>query len=127
MSVREVHAIVGRNLAYTSVMTVLSNLYHKGFLTRTVDGRAYRYAPVRSRESYSAELMSDALAASHNPHATLMHLVEHLSPEQTQVLGEILRQQAGAGSTSPTAQDDQKRDHLSRRDAAPGKRDSDRG
>ena len=41
-----------RDLAYTTVMTVLDNLHRKGWLTRELDGRAYRYRPVASRQEY---------------------------------------------------------------------------
>src|SRR6266702_368578 len=49
-----------RALAYTTVMTVMENLYRKGWLRRERDGRAWRYEPTRSRSSYTAALMSDA-------------------------------------------------------------------
>ena len=35
-----------REIAYTTVMTVLDNLHKKGWLRRELDGRAYRYEPV---------------------------------------------------------------------------------
>src|SRR5580693_8383895 len=53
-----------RALAYTTVMTVMQNLYRKGWLRRERDGRAWRYEPTGSRSSYTAALMSDALATS---------------------------------------------------------------
>jgi predicted transcriptional regulator len=91
VSVREVLACLGRDdLAYTTVMSTLSNLYGKGLLDRHIDGRAYRYTPRESRESYSASLMSDALSASHDPEATLLRLVDHLTPEQAQALRTVL-------------------------------------
>jgi predicted transcriptional regulator len=34
-----------RNLAYTTVMTMMNRLYHKGFLTRTLQSRAHVYEP----------------------------------------------------------------------------------
>ena len=46
-----------REIAYTTVMTVLDNLHKKGWLRRQLDGRAYRYEPVSSGDEYSAELM----------------------------------------------------------------------
>ena len=39
-----------RDLAYTTVMTVLSRLVDKGFLKRQKQGRAYVYRPLVSRE-----------------------------------------------------------------------------
>jgi hypothetical protein len=35
----------GRQIAYTTVMTVMDNLYRKGWLRRHRDGRAWRYEP----------------------------------------------------------------------------------
>ena len=34
-----------RKLAYTTVMTIMDRLYHKGFLTRTLQSRAHYYEP----------------------------------------------------------------------------------
>jgi predicted transcriptional regulator len=91
MSVREVQRCLGGNeLAYTTVMSTLATLYRKGLLTREADGRAYRYAPVQSREAYSAELISDVLLASHDPEATLLRLLGALTPEQARALRSAL-------------------------------------
>jgi predicted transcriptional regulator len=38
-----------RPLAYTTVMTVMENLYRKGWLRRHRGGRAWRYEPTGSR------------------------------------------------------------------------------
>ena len=61
--VREVLDLLPARPAYTTVMTVMDNLHRKGWLTRERDGRAYRYAPVSSRQEYNAELMREVLAA----------------------------------------------------------------
>jgi predicted transcriptional regulator len=53
-----------RQLAYTTVMTVMENLHRKGWLRRERDGRAWRYEPTGSRSSYTAELMNEALGTS---------------------------------------------------------------
>ena len=34
-----------RNLAYTTVMTIMDRLYHKGFLSRTLHSRTHYYEP----------------------------------------------------------------------------------
>jgi predicted transcriptional regulator len=36
----------GRNLAYTTVMTIMDRLYHKGVLNRTLHSRTHYYEPV---------------------------------------------------------------------------------
>jgi predicted transcriptional regulator len=63
-SVREVHAslVRDRDLAYTTVMTVLDRLAKKGLVVRERDGRAYRYAAAQTREDLVAEVMHTALA-----------------------------------------------------------------
>ncbi len=62
---REVHArLGGRDLAYTTVMTVLDRLVAKDLVVRERDGRAFRYAPRLSRAAMTAELMREALEAT---------------------------------------------------------------
>ncbi|CUR60240.1 Transcriptional regulator blaI [metagenome] len=62
---REVHDRLadrgGRELAYTTVMTVLDRLARKDVVVREREGRAFRYAPLRSRAAMTAELMREAL------------------------------------------------------------------
>ncbi len=75
-----------RPLAYTTVMTVMGNLRKKGWLRRHDEGRAYRYEPLVSAEEYSAGLMRQALAASTDRPAVLMHFLGELSAEETAAL-----------------------------------------
>ncbi|MEV7023608.1 BlaI/MecI/CopY family transcriptional regulator [Kitasatospora sp. NPDC093558] len=80
-----------REIAYTTVMTVLDKLHRKGWLRRERAGRAYRYEPVSSREAYTAALMNDAWATSDNPAAALVHFFGLMSPEQREALRDALR------------------------------------
>ncbi|GHH78627.1 hypothetical protein GCM10018781_54750 [Kitasatospora indigofera] len=80
-----------RDIAYTTVMTVLDKLYRKGWLRRDQVGRAYRYEPVSSREAYTAALMNDAWGTSDNPAAALVHFFGLMSPEQREALRDALR------------------------------------
>src|SRR3989442_15908950 len=73
-----------RSIAYTTVMTMMDNLHKKGWLTRKMDGRAYRYTPVASREAYSAELMRAALDESADPKATLVQFLGQMSAEEVE-------------------------------------------
>jgi predicted transcriptional regulator len=84
-----------RALAYTTVMTVMDNLYRKGWLRRERDGRAWRYEPARSRSSYTAGLMSDALAASPDRRTALAHFALQMSPHDAALLREALEQALG--------------------------------
>jgi predicted transcriptional regulator len=47
ITVREVQQAIrpARKLAYTSVMTIMDRLYHKGFLTRALRARTHYYEP----------------------------------------------------------------------------------
>ena len=80
-----------RPIAYTTVMTVMDNLHRKGWLIRELDGRAYRYMPVSSREAYSADLMRAALDQSADPQATLMHFLGQMEAEEAETLRAALR------------------------------------
>ncbi|MBD3926052.1 BlaI/MecI/CopY family transcriptional regulator [Nocardioides cavernae] len=51
----------GRDLAYTTVMTVLDRLARKDVVVRERDGRAFRYAPRLTRAAMTAEVMHEAL------------------------------------------------------------------
>ncbi|TDO35153.1 putative transcriptional regulator [Kribbella sp. VKM Ac-2527] len=80
-----------RDLAYTTVMTVLDNLHRKGWLTRELDGRAYRYRPVASRQEYSAELMRQALDSSGDNTSTLLHFVGEMTTDEVDAVRRALR------------------------------------
>jgi predicted transcriptional regulator len=84
-----------RPLAYTTVMTVMENLYRKGWLRRERDGRAWRYEPTGSRSGYTAALMSDALSTSADRRTALAHFALQMSPHDAAVLREALDQALG--------------------------------
>ena len=80
-----------RAVAYTTVMTVATILYNKGWLLRAKQGRAWVYSPVRSREEYTAALMEDALGTSQDRPAALAHFVEQMGPAEVNALRRALR------------------------------------
>jgi predicted transcriptional regulator len=100
MSVRDVLEVLQRNreLAYTTVMTVLDNLHRKGLVARERDGKAWRYTPVTSRDAYTAEVMSEMLSDSPDPQSVFLHLVEQLSPEEADQLRAALHHAPDASS-----------------------------
>lgn len=63
MTVRDVHQRLaqGRDLAYTTVMTVLDRMTRKDLVEREREGRAWRYRPTQSRGAMTAEVMRQAL------------------------------------------------------------------
>jgi predicted transcriptional regulator len=84
-----------REIAYTTVMTVLDNLHRKGWLRRRRDGRAYRYEAVSSGDRYSAELMRGALDTSPDHVAAFAHFLQQLSPEEVEALEDAYRLETG--------------------------------
>jgi predicted transcriptional regulator len=79
-----------RPLAYTTVNTVATILYNKGWLLRGKQGRAWVYSPMRTREQYAAALMEEALGASQDRPVALAHFVEQMSPQEVDALREAL-------------------------------------
>src|SRR6201995_1561031 len=79
-----------RGLAYTTVMTVMENLYRKGWLRRERDGRAWRYEPTGSRSGYTAGLMNEALGTTPDRRTALAHFVLQMSPHDAALLREAL-------------------------------------
>ncbi|MGY2875350.1 putative transcriptional regulator [Marmoricola sp. URHA0025 HA25] len=63
LTVREVHEVLAkdRDLAYTTVMTVLDRMARKQIVEREREGRAWRYRPTQSRGAMTAEVMRQAL------------------------------------------------------------------
>ena len=72
----------GRDLAYTTVMTVLDRLSKKGLVTRERDGRAWRYTPAGTRESLTAETMRASLDDVTDRRAALLHFLDGATPEE---------------------------------------------
>lgn len=60
-TVREVHERLNqqRPLAYTTVMTMMKILEHKRHLTRSKQGRAYRYRPVQPKNRVISGMVDD--------------------------------------------------------------------
>lgn len=92
MSVRDVLSALqqDRDLAYTTVMTVMENLRRKDLLTRAKDGRAYRYLPRHTREEHTAALMEEVLATSNDRRGTLLRFVEHIPANELAELRDLL-------------------------------------
>lgn len=94
LTVREVHAALanGRDIAYTTVMTVMDRLARKDLVVQHRDGRAYRYRARASRASMTAELMRETLAdfGEHDRRTALAAFVEDASAEDLSALRQAL-------------------------------------
>lgn len=49
------------NLAYTTVLTLVSRLYARGLLAREPEGRGFRYLAAKSREAFLGELSDELI------------------------------------------------------------------
>ena len=94
---RDELARAGRDLAYTTVATLVRILIEKGFLQQTTDDRPFRYQPVRTFEEVSGSLVSDLVERvfGGSRERLLMRLIDQkkLSPRERALLEEILREQ----------------------------------
>ena len=87
LTVRQVGAhLTDRDLAHTTVMTVLDRLAKKGFARRERDGRAWRYCAAADRETYVTELMMHALDQTGDRSAALASFARRVSDDEAQVL-----------------------------------------
>jgi predicted transcriptional regulator len=91
LTVREVSLrLVDRDLAHTTVMTVLDRLAKKGFVRRGREGRAWRYQASASRETYVTELMLSALDQTGDRSAALASFARRVSEAEARVLRRAL-------------------------------------
>lgn len=75
-----------RKPAYTTVMTVMDNLYRKGWLSRELEGRAYSYQPTRDRIEAATEALRELLADSGDPAAALLHFARSATAAESRAL-----------------------------------------
>ena len=110
-TVRDVHECLleRRDIAYTTVMTVMTRLAEKHMLTRRPDGRAYVYVPAQSRDAFCTgvvkSVMNGLFGSTGQP--VLAHFVASLSEEdqaELDVLADLIAQKRGErGSSSSSA------------------------
>ena len=94
-TVREVREALcsRREMAYTTVMTVLHRLARKSLVEQIREDRAFQYAPTHGRDELVARLMVDALdqvADRDGRQAALVHFVERVGVDETDALRRAL-------------------------------------
>ncbi|WP_017626997.1 BlaI/MecI/CopY family transcriptional regulator [Nocardiopsis chromatogenes] len=92
LPVREIRTRMhyGRDVAYTTVMTVTTILFHKGLLQREKSGRAWLYHPSETRAEYSARVMGEVFSGCGDPRATIRRFVDQISAEDRLCLADAL-------------------------------------
>lgn len=105
-TVRQVHEALSarRELAYTTVMTVLQRLAKKNLVVQQRHDRAHKYVPVHGRDELIAGLMVDALQqadASSGRAAALVHFVGQVGAEEAAALREALAKLEADNEVNP--------------------------
>jgi predicted transcriptional regulator len=95
-NVQTVQQQLARELAYTTVQTMLNILHRKGKVKRTLKDRAYLYKPVVSRSQVVGQHMSDIVDRlfGGSAESLVMSLVEtkHLTPKKLARLQKLLEE-----------------------------------
>ena len=95
--VRDALEAQGRDLAYTTVATLVRILLDKEFLTQTNEDRPFKFVPARTYEEVSRSLLGDLVQKVFGGSRTqlLMRLFEEkkLSPQEKQRLKDLLGDQ----------------------------------
>ncbi len=87
----DVHQAVAPELAYTTVMTVLTRLWQKDLLIRDRQGRAYSYRPVQSEADHRAGRMQTTLVDADDRSAVLSSFVASLDAKDAKTLKKLLK------------------------------------
>ena len=90
----DVLAALGRDLAYTTVMTTLTRLHAKDAVTRERAGRAYAYAPADTATA-AARRMRRLLDGGQDRTVVLARFLDELEPGDVPVLQRLLAQADG--------------------------------
>jgi predicted transcriptional regulator len=101
VEIRDELADAGRELAYTTVATLVRILCDKGFLEQTNQERPFTYRPIRSFNEVSGSLVGDLVERlfGGQREQLLLRLLEEkkLTAKERAVLEEILRQKRNSG------------------------------
>lgn len=96
-TVREVYEnlTADRDLAYTTVMTVMNRLWRKGLLRRDSRGRAFEYVAAVSEAEFTAGLMHGLLTTSMDRRKVLAHFLRGMRSADEAELERLSRQAKG--------------------------------
>lgn len=90
LTIRELISRLGDHHAYTTIATVLSNLERKDLVTSRRAGRSVQFRPRHPRSEHAARLMEQALSASNDRSASILHFVKVMDPRDAALLREYL-------------------------------------
>ncbi|MFB8777479.1 BlaI/MecI/CopY family transcriptional regulator [Streptomyces broussonetiae] len=88
---------LGGDLAYTTVITILTRLLAKGAVTRERVGRSFVWTSASDEAGLAAHRMRKVLDAESDRQAVLASFVTGLGPDDERLLRELLRRTQGEG------------------------------
>jgi predicted transcriptional regulator len=91
----EVQRVLAGDLAYTTVMTILTRLYGKGLVQRVPLRRGYAYRPAEGQAAFAAQQMRDVLDQGPDRSLVLQQFVERLQPDEEQLIRRVLQGRSG--------------------------------
>lgn len=94
----EVVEVIGGDLAYNTVQTILTRLHTKGAVHREFAGRAYAYLPVLDEAGLAARRMQALLDRGGDHAAVLTRFLSTLTPEDESTLAALVRKQHSDGA-----------------------------
>lgn len=80
-----------RQLAYTTVMTILVRLCRKGLVDRHKAGRSFVYHARHTREEWAAQRMGDLLGVADNRFEALSYFVASMDEADLEQLRRLLK------------------------------------
>ncbi|MEU5397765.1 BlaI/MecI/CopY family transcriptional regulator [Streptomyces sp. NPDC005963] len=86
---------LGGDLAYTTVITILTRLHAKGVVNRARAGRSFQWTPATDEAGLAALRMRRVLDEEGDREAVLASFVTALSPGDERLLRDLLAQSAG--------------------------------
>jgi predicted transcriptional regulator len=101
LTVRQVHGEISatRQIAYTTVMSTMDNLFRKGWLLRDKVGLAYQYRPTMSREEHSAKLMRTVFESGGDSDLILNFFLEQIGDDESGKLREAFQRLSSGENT----------------------------
>ncbi|KUN33053.1 CopY family transcriptional regulator [Streptomyces longwoodensis] len=92
---------LGGDLAYTTVITILTRLLAKGAVTRERAGRSFAWTPVSDRAGLAAHRMRKVLDRESDREAVLASFVTSLDAGDERLLRELLERAGPEGAEGP--------------------------
>ncbi|WP_214108744.1 BlaI/MecI/CopY family transcriptional regulator [Acrocarpospora catenulata] len=81
------------DLAYTTVVTILTRMHAKGLAARSKEGRSFRYRPVDDETGLAARRMHQVLEGEPDRESILARFVDTLSEGDERLLRRLLDRQ----------------------------------